>query len=172
MKKHNKGFTLAEVLLATAMVAVIIGALAFMFQVVVGSYSTQGSRAGSGASATKAIREMVKELRIAKEAGNIGTNEIRYTMDGNTYYVYYFYNSTDIYPPNFNRTSYQIRKAAISGKIDGTFAYGSGDLIARDILPPPASGLSITSPFVTIDLTVRRGNNTMRSASMVRMRNI
>jgi prepilin-type N-terminal cleavage/methylation domain len=162
MKKHNKGFTLVELLLSTAMVAVIIGALAFMFQVVVGSWSTQGARAGLGVSVSKAVREMTRDLRNAKEIGSVNANEIRFTADGTTYYIYYLYNTAG---------SYQLKKATLLGKIDGTFVSGSGNLIARDILPPPTSTLSAGVP-ITIDLTAQRGNSIIRSAGKVRPRNI
>jgi hypothetical protein len=154
------------------MFPVIIGLLAFMFQVVLDSWTLQGARTGVGTGITKATREMAGDLRNARGIGSLNSNEIRFTRDGAAYYIYYLYSSADSYPPDFKETTYQLRKAALSGAIGGTFAYGSGDLIARDILPPPASGFSFNTPIVTIDLTARQGNSTMRSVSMVRPRNI
>jgi prepilin-type N-terminal cleavage/methylation domain-containing protein len=172
MKKQNKGFTLVEVLLVAVMFPVIIGLLAFMFQVVLDSWLAQGSRTGLGVRVTKVTREMVGDLRNARGIGSLNSNEIRFTEDGSAYYIYYLYSAADSYPPDFKESSYQVRKAVLSGAIGGTFAYGSGDLIARDILPPPASGLSFSTPMVTIDLTAGQGNSTTRSVGRVRPRNI
>ena len=92
MKNTRKGFTLAELLLASVMVAVIIGALAFMFQVVVASWSSQGSRIGLGVSASKAVEEVARDLRSAIDIGSQNVNEIRFSADKTVYYIYYFYN--------------------------------------------------------------------------------
>ena len=172
MRKMNKGFTLAEVLMVTVMVAVIMGALAYMFQVVVASWSTQGARSGLGVGVNKAVEEMARGLRNAQELGSLNSDEIRFTTDGNTYYIYYLYSPSDHYPSQFTQTLYQVKKATLTGGIGGTFTYGSGDFITRDVQPPPASELSWLGPVVTIDLSASRGVNTIRAATKVRSRNI
>jgi len=172
MKKRERGFTLLEVLLVAALGPVIIGMLLFMFQVALGTWSAQGSRISLAVSANRAVREMARDLREACAIGNLSSDEIRYTADNATYFIYYLYNLSDPYPPHFNSTSYQLRKTALTGGMSGTFAYGGGDLIARDILPPPATNLSFSPPAVTIDLTIQQGNNITRSVGMVKPRNI
>ena len=172
MKNTNKGFTLAEALLATAMVAVIIGALAYMFQVIVAGWSTQGTRMGLGVGVNKAVEEMARDLHNAKAIVSQYDGELRFTMDDTTYYVYYLYNAADSYPPKFTKGLYQVKRAALVGKIDGTFTYGSGNFITRDILPPPSSTLSYSGAVVTINLGAQRGASTIRAATKARPRNI
>jgi prepilin-type N-terminal cleavage/methylation domain-containing protein len=172
MKNTRKGFTLAELLLASVMVAVIIGALAFMFQVVVASWSSQGSRIGLGVSASKAVEEAARNLRGAIEIGSQNANEIRFTADKTAYYIYYLYNASDHYPNQFTKGLYQLKKTSLSGGLAGTFIYGSGNLVARDIQPPPASAISVSGNIITIDLATKRGDNVIRSAGKVRPRNI
>lgn len=162
MGKNRRGLTLAELLLAAVMIAAIIGALTFMFQVFLGSWSVQSARMGTGTNVARAVRAMVQDLRGAKEIGSVNANEIRFTKDDTTYYVYYLYNAGG---------AYQVKKATLSGGMSGTFPGGSGDLVARDILPPPASTLTAGVPAV-IDLTAQRSGSTMRSVGKVSPRNI
>ena len=75
-------------------------------------------------------------------------------------------------PPVFSEASYELRKAALTGDIDGTFTYGSGQLIMADVLAPATSDLSLTGNLLTIDLSVTRNDETIRSRTEVRPRNI
>lgn len=172
IKLDKKGFTIAEVLITTAMIAAIIGALAFLFQVVVASWSAQGARSGLGVGINNSVRLMARDLRSAAEVGSINAEEIRFSPDKVSYYIYYFYNAADPYPPSFNQSLYQIKKATLSGGINGTFSYGSGSLMMKDVLPPPASSLSITGLMTTIDLIANRGKSTIRAATRVKPRNM
>lgn len=172
MTRSERGFTLVEALLATVMVAIVIGALAYMFQVTVAGWSTQGGRAGLGVNVGKAVEVIARDLRNAKTAASPFPGEVRFTTDDITYYSYYLYNAGDSYPPQFGEPLYQIKKAVLSDGIDGTFTYGSGDIIATGILPPPSSTLSYDGATVTIDLAGERGESTIRSATKVTPRNI
>jgi prepilin-type N-terminal cleavage/methylation domain-containing protein len=172
MNTRDKGFTFLELLLVIALGPLIIGTLTFMFQVALDTWSTQGSRIGVAVSVNKAAREMSRDLRNANGIGSQNSNEIRFTTNGTTYYIYYLYNASDSYPSTFTKTSYQLKKAVLSGNMTGTFTYGSGDLIARDIVPPPVTNLSISAPHVNIDLTAQQGSSVSRSVSTVLPRNI
>jgi len=172
MAKSERGFTLVEALLATAMVAVVVGALAYMFQVTVAGWATQGGRTGLGVNVGKAVQVIARDLRNAKTAESPFPGEVRFTADDVTYYSYYLYNAGDSYPPQFGEPLYQIKKTVLSGGIDGTFTYGSGDIIATGILPPPASTLSCDGSEVIIDIVGERGESTIRSATKVTPRNI
>jgi type II secretory pathway pseudopilin PulG len=169
VEKRDNGFTLLELLLVVALVPAIIGMLAFMFQVAIDTWSTQGSRIGVAVSVNKAAREMARDLRNANFISGQNSSEIRFTSDGSTYYIYYLYNASDPYPSRFNESSYQLKKAVLS---NGTFIYGGGDLIARDIVPPPATNLSFSPPIVRIDLTAQQGSSGARSVSIVKPRNM
>jgi len=164
MRNQSRGFTLVEALLATALVAVILSSLAFMFQAVVGGWSVQGVRSGVGANVNRAVAAIARDVRNAVEVGSVNANEIRFSADKTTYYVYYLYGPQPT-------GQYQLKKATLSGGLDGTYAAGSGELIARDILLS-GSDLSVNGTVVTIDLTEKRGDNVMRRATKVRPRNV
>lgn len=170
--KSERGFTLVETLLAAVMVSMVLAVLAYMFQATIAGWSTQGTRTGLGVSVGKAAKEIARDLRKAREAVSNSSGEVRFTENGTDHYIYYLYNATDSYPSKFKAALYELRKAALSGGIDGTFTYGSGDLIARDILPPPSSTLSVDGTMVKIDLGGQRGPNTIRSVMKVKPRNI
>lgn len=172
MRKTNKAFTLAELLITTAIIAMIMGSLAYIFQVTVGGWSTQGVRMGLAVSADRSVKAVAKELRNARVLVNSYSGELRFTTDNTTYYVYYLYNLSDSYPPQFNKGLYQLKKTLLSGGINGTFTYGNGDLIMRDILPPPSSTISYAGGLVIIDLNVQRKASTMHFATKIRPRNI
>ncbi|MFA6280909.1 MAG: type II secretion system protein [Candidatus Omnitrophota bacterium] len=172
MVKPSKGFTLIEALLTSVMVVAIIGAVAYMFQVVIIGWSGQGARAGASISANKAVEELTRELRNARVVMSPSTGEIRFTKDGTNYYIFYFYNALDSYPPQFTSESYQLKKASLSGGSSGTFTYGSGDLIARDILPFPSSTLTYDGGVITMDLVMQRGSSIMHCATKIKPRNI
>lgn len=104
-------------------------------------------------------------------------------------YIYYLYNSAESYPPAFKQGSYQIRRANLinattqnntkvnTASLDaGTFTYGSGDIIADNILSPlnvvSPSNLSVSSNMVTLDLSIMRDTETIRSRTEVKPRNI
>lgn len=171
MKKNIKAFTLIELLLTMLMIAVLMWVAVYVFQTVLLSWSSQETRAGLDIGLNKGIEIMVIDLRQASSIQS-SNDEIRFTVDGVTYYIYYLYNAVDPYPPAFNKASYDLRKAALSGGINGTFTYGSGSLVMLNVLPPPTSDLSLTNNVINIDLSVTRGSETVRSKTEVRPRNI
>jgi hypothetical protein len=154
------------------MLVVLVGVTAFVFRAVLLNWSSQETRSGIDIILDRGIEEMVRDLREAKQVSSINNDEIRFTQDQSTYYIYYLYNADDSYPPSFNQNSYQLRKTTLSGGISGTFSYGSGSIIITDILPPVTSDLSISSNIVTIDLSTKRGDETIRSRTQVKPRNL
>jgi len=180
MKNRSRGFTLVEMLLVSLMIPAIIAMLFFMFQAVTKSWAMQGARAGLSVSMNKALRTMSLDLRNARRVVSQGNQELRFTQDGSTYFVYYLFSKSesspfsesDAYPLRFDGALCQLRKATLSGGINGNFQYGSGDLVAKGILAPPVSSLSFQSPVVTIDLTAQQGRDSLRLVRVVRPRNL
>lgn len=159
-------------MITIVMLMALVGVTAYIFRAVLLSWSSEETRAGVDISLDRGIEEMVRDLREAKQASYVNNDEIRLTPDQANYYIYYLYNSNDAYPPNFNQTLYELRKATLSGGISGTFTYGSGPIIITDVLPPNTSDLSISGNITTIDLSVKRVNETIRSRTQVRPRNL
>ena len=144
------------------------------------NWSSQEIRSGIDINLDRGIEEIERDLRKATSVQSTANyDEIRYAQRqgaSNTYnyYIFYLYNAGDSYvpPPNFSQASYQLRRGTLSGGINGTFTYGSGDAVVNDILPPPTSDLSLSGNLVTIDLSVKRGDETIRSRTQVRPRNL
>ena len=170
-RNTKQGFTLIELIITISMLVALVGTTAYVFRAVLLSWSNQETRAGIDISLDRGIEEMVRDLREARQAQS-SNDEIRFTQDQTTYYIYYLYNAGDTYPVVFNQSSYQLRKAALTGGISGIFTYGLGDIKIIDVLPPPTSDLSLNSNLITIDLSVKRKDETIRSRTEVRPRNL
>lgn len=154
------------------MLVALIGVTAYVFRTVLLSWSSQETRSGIDINLDRGIEEIARDLREARQVQSVNNDEARFTQGQSNYYIYYFYNANDAYPPTFNQSSYDLRKATLSGGIGGTFTYGSGPIIITDVLPPATSDLSISGNIVTIDLSVKRYDETVRSRTEIKPRNL
>lgn len=167
----KKGLTLIELMIVIVLFVILTAVGGYMLRAVLLSWSSQETRTGVEINIDTGMEWMVRDIREATEVQSVN-DEIRFTRNGVTYYVYYLYNASDSYPPAFNQSIYQVKKATLTGAIDGTFTYGSGQLIMTDVFPPPTSDLSEDDNVVTIDISINRKNETVRSRTDVKLRNI
>lgn len=167
----KKGLTLIELMIVIVLFVILTAVVVYILRAVLLSWSSQETRSGVDISLDRGIEEMVRDLREAKQVAS-SNDEIRFTQDQTNFYIYYLYNASDAYPPSFNQSSYQLRKTTLAGGISGTFTYGSGNIIINDILPPPTSDLSLSSNITSIDLSMKRTDETIRSRTQVRPRNL
>jgi len=174
----KKGLTLVELLITIVLFALLATAAVYVFRAVLLSWSSQEERTGIDIMLDKSLETLVRNLRGAtavRLGPNLGDDyeEIRFTQGG-TDYIFYLYNAGGSYgsPPVFDQDSYELRRTTLSGGIDGTFTYGDGLIIAMDILPPTTSDFSFDGSMVTIDLSAKRGNETVRTRTEVRPRNL
>jgi hypothetical protein len=118
------------------------------------------------------MKEVVQDLREAKEVKELNNDEIRFCKDS-SFYIYYLFNEKDNYPPKFNRDFYQLKKTKISKNINGNFTYGSGQIILDKVLPPPFTDLSVNNEkMVVVDLRVKVNDETKRLKTEIKPRNI
>lgn len=171
MDRTAGGFTLLELLIAIVMLTVLVLVSVYVFHVIMSVWVSQETRSGVDITLDAAVEKTVRDIREAKAISS-SNDQIRFTKDNVNYYIYYLYNQNDPYPPSFNQASYQLQKTTLSGGINGTFSYGSGQVIVSSILPPPTSILSITTNVVDIDLSMVRGNETIRAKTEVTARNL
>lgn len=143
----------------------------YIFRIALIAWSSQETMAGVEINIDSGMEGMVRDIRETR-AVQSANDQIRFTKDAVTYYIYYLYNTSDPYPPVFNQSVYQIRKTTLTGGIGGTFTYGAGQLIITDVLPPPVSDLSESGNVVTIDISISRKNETVRCKTGVKLRNI
>lgn len=168
----KKGLTLIELMIVSVLFVILTAVVVYILRAVLLSWSAQETRSGIDISLDRGIEEVVRDLRKARQANSVNNDEIRFTNDLTNYYIYYLYNTGDSYPPSFSQSSYELRKATLTGGINGTFTYGSGDIKIIDVLPPPTSDLSLSSNLITLDLSIRRADETIRSRTQVRPRNL
>ncbi|MFA4889538.1 MAG: prepilin-type N-terminal cleavage/methylation domain-containing protein [Candidatus Omnitrophota bacterium] len=167
----KKGMTLIEVIIASLMLVVLAGVIAYVFRAVILSWSSEETRTGIDVVLRRGAEELSRDLRKAR-AVQSSNDEIRFTQNLSSYYIYYLYNAGDAYPPAFNQSTYELRKAELSGGINGAFAYGSGLVLLGDVLPPPATDMSFVNNLVTLDLSAKRKDETIRLRARVRPRNL
>jgi len=174
-RSRSFGFTLVELVLSVILFAVLTVATALILRILLVTWSSQERRGGIAINLDRGIEEMARDLRKAREVqSTAGYDEIRYRLGTGSYYIFYLYNTDDSYipPPAFSQSSYQLRRAPLNGGINGTFTYGAGDIVVNDVVPPSTSDLSFSGSLVTIDLTVTRADETIRSRTQMRPRNV
>ena len=171
--KSPAGFTLIELIITTVMFAILAVATTYLFRAVLLAWSSQETRAGVDTNLDRGIEDMARDLRKSQQVQSTANyNEIRYRQGTSNNYIFYLYNASDSYipPPAFNQSSYQLRRAPLTGGLGGTFTYGSGDVVVNDVVAPPGSTMSLSSNLLTIDLSVKRGDDTVRSRTQIRPR--
>ncbi len=176
-RRRKKGITLIELMITVVMFAALAVTITYVARAVLLTWYSQEIRGGIGVNLNRGIEDMARDLRKARQVqstANYDEIRIRQGTITSSYYIYYLYNASDSYvpPPAFNQSSYQLKKATLSGGINGTFTYGSGEVIVNDVVPPPTSDLSLSGNLLTVDLTVTHGDETVRSRTQIRPRNV
>ena len=166
MRHTKQGLTLIELMITMVMMVILMGVTVYIFRAILLSWSGEQTRAGIDIGLDSGMDKMVQDIRQARNITNVNSNEIRFTPDQSTFYIYYFYNSSG---------AYQLKKANwTGGTINNAFdsSLGSGDIIMTDVLPPPTSNLTVSGNMTTIDLSVMWKNETLRSKTQIRPRNM
>jgi prepilin-type N-terminal cleavage/methylation domain-containing protein len=170
--RHRAGLSLLELMIVIVLLSFLVGVSAYIFRAILLSWASSEDRAGIDITLSRAQEEMVRELREAKAIGSLYNDEVRFSQDNTTFYIYYFFHSLDTYPPAFNQPTYELRKALLSGNLTSSFVYNSGNIILTDCLAPPVSDLVIDGNLTTIDLTVQRASEAIRARTQVMARNL
>ena len=171
------GLTLIELIITVVMFVILATVAMYIFRAVLLSWSSGQTKAGIDIILDRGVEEMVRDLRGSKDIDSVNDDEVRFTTLDDDYYIYYFYNEEDSYPPDFEKDLYELRLADLENVVGedlttGTFNYGDGRIIITDILPPDTTDLSISGSIVTIDMSISRGNETVRSRTEVKQRNL
>ena len=174
-RQSSRGITLIELLISVVLMSILGFVAVTVFNAVLLGWSNQVERSGVDIQLDQAMEEMARDLREATTVVSTASyDEVRYSTDSSTHFIFYLYNSNDSYvpPPAFNQTVYELRRASLTGNINGTFTYGDGDLLVTDVLSPTTTDLSVSGNLVTLDLSVKREEETIRSKTQIRPRNL
>lgn len=184
-KVTNRGFTLLETLIVLLLLSVLMGVSSFLFVVSLRAWDAGSIRTGIREDVSYAMEKAVRDLKEMANGSlaqyNPGSGEIAHTIqyeeiggDQDTYVLYLYNEDDSSFDSTYSESLYDLRRANIS---DGDVpASGEGALILRDLVSPdataPATALSISGTQVTLDFVVQRSDETVRTRTKVRPRNL
>ena len=163
-----------ELIIALLLFGVLMTSAAMAMQPVLLAFSSQQDRWELTRTSQQGLEQAVRQLRLATSFANDANDAIRFAVresGSSNSYILYLYHGSDSWPPSYNQSVYQLRQASLSGGINGTFTYGDGTLLMRQIKPPTDSDLSVSGSVATLDLTLTRGDETYRLVERVKRRN-
>lgn len=176
MSPTAKGITLIEMVISLLLAGVLMTATAYAMNPILLAWSSHQDRMELERQAQHGVERAIRDLRLATAFQNDANDAIRFSLlesGVSNSYILYLYHANNSWPPAFDQTSYQLRKASLTGGIGGTFAYGDGTLLLRDAQPPPTSDLSVSGSVATLDVTlVRNTDETFRLSQKIRRRNL
>lgn len=167
---------MVELLITLLLFAVLMTATAFSLNPILLAWASQQDRMELQRQSQHGMERALRDLRLATALQNDANDAIRYTLRESgvsNSYILYLYNANESWPPAYGQSTYQLRSAPLSGGIAGTFTYGAGTLLMRDVRPPPNTDLSVSGSVATMDLAlVRRSDETFRLIEKIRRRNL
>lgn len=169
--RSKKGITLIELMTTLSMIVILAGFSVYVYYTVYLGWQGQEIRAELSSSLNRAVDEMVRDLREATEVMAVTGGIISFTAysDGKAY-AYYLYNASDPPPFAYNQAGYELKR--VEQAAGGGFTFGGGKLVARNVLPPPATDLSFSGNIATLDISVSRDGETVRAKTKVRPRDL
>lgn len=169
----SKGITLLEVLFVVVLVAFLVTTVSGIYIIAMRGADELGKHSDLHEKLSFAMERMSREVRPAN-AIQVSDQSLRYTVqqDGvDESFIYYLYNASDPWPPAFNQSFYELRKAELYGSIDNSFAYGSGELFARGLKPPPDTTITQEGKSVLFLMTAEERDTTFQLRSRIHARN-
>lgn len=173
MTIKNKGLTLIELLVTTAIMSVLVFTVGYTFVVGLKLWNVGYDRADIRTDISQALELISKNLRQAKSIDELTAGSITFTADlgsGDTSCRVYMYNSSDPEPnPPYTQNTYELRWAV------GTVTYGSGAILVSDVAkpnPPSSKPFSQSGNLITMDFVVERGDESVSARTNVRVRNL
>ncbi|MCG8430417.1 MAG: prepilin-type N-terminal cleavage/methylation domain-containing protein [Candidatus Omnitrophica bacterium] len=144
----RKGFSLLELTVTIAAFTVFTAVSAYLFRAMLLSWSSEEKNADLRIALGRAVFAITYDIRSSREVSSpAGSDELRFRQGTSDYWVYYFYNGS---------SGTALYKAGLSGGINGTYTPGEGTPVLTDVLPPPASDLSVEDDLVRLYLRAAR----------------
>lgn len=174
----EKGFTLLEVMITVLLIIMVTGSISFSYITILKAMDEQSARATTRAGINIALESVVVDLRHAFQVSfEDKSKSIRYQVDESgtkVSYIYYWQGQDGSCPSNsFDSTLiYELKRATLSGGINGTFTCGAGDSIIKNLVSPPTSSIAASGALLTFDLTAKVKTSQLRVGAAVTARNL
>ena len=169
----DKGLTLLEMIIAISLSTLLMGTSLLLLRPILLAWAHHQDRLELQQQVQHGMEKTIRQIRLAGDAQG-GSGAIRFTisaLSGTQSYILYLYHPSDSWPPSYSQASYQLRQAPLVGGINGTFTYGAGALLMREVVPPPASTLSLSGKVALLNLSLKRGDETFRLIERAKRRN-
>ena len=167
---NNCGLTLMELMVVIVLFAILMGSVGYVFTTGTQLWTKGYDRADIRGRMSQAMEKIIRQVRLATSIDAISSSSITFSADlgsGTSSYTVYLYNALDSEPnPPYTQTTYQLRWRKGAG------SYGTGAILAENILKPTEAVFSQSSNTIAIDLTGSRSGQVMRLRSKVRPRNL
>lgn len=168
MKNQKSGFTLLEMVFTITLIVFLIASILFVYIVAMRNSHHIGNRTDLHEKLHFALERMTRDIRNAN-AVTVSNHAVTFTLyedSANVQYRYYLHNASDVWPPAFNQTTYDLRRAAVTG-----FSYGSGDLITTNLNAPSSTTITSSGNVARLRLSATAGSDTLAVSAYVRPRN-
>jgi len=174
-----------ETLIVLLLLSVLMGVSSFLLVVSLRAWDAGCIRTGIREDVSYAMEKAVRDLKEMANGSlakyNPGSGEIAHTIqydeiggDQDTYVLYLYNEDDSSFDSTYSESLYDLRRANTT---DGDVpASGEGALILRDLVSPgattPATALTVSGTQVTLDFVVQRSDETVRTRTKVRPRNL
>lgn len=171
----RRGISLLEVVFSVGMVSLLIVAINLVFLVTFRAWHYVGYEAELREDVGFGLERLIRDVREAKaiSVSNHALRLTRHEASGDQSYIYYLYNVSDHWIPTYLQPLYELRRANLTGGLGGSFTYGAGELIVKNLKPPP-SGTTISGSgnLAIVSLDAILSGSEWRTRGYVRPRNI
>ncbi len=175
MMQRNRGITLLEMIFTITLIVFLVSSVLAIYIVCLQGWNNLGHQTDIHEKVHFGLERMIRDARESPSLV-VANHSLRF-QNGATGYIYYLYNSSDTWVPAYNQSSYELRKATLTtagsaGIADDTFTYGSGDVVATGIMPPPQTSITASGNIALITLKGQQGTDSLSVRGYVRPRNI
>lgn len=170
LSANKKAFTILELLTVILALVIILGIVVNVYLAGLTIWNNGYVRADLRRGLSQSLELISKNLRYATSIDALTASSITFTANlggGSDTYRVYLYNASDPEPnPPYTQSLYELRYAT------SVTTYGSGVVIAENIIQPVNTPFAQSGNTITIDLTAESNDETVRMRSNVRPRNL
>lgn len=171
---RHKGLTLLEVLFVLSLVVLLTSSILMVYLVAMRGWNSVGEVSALAEEVNFASERLSRDVRRAN-AMSVASHSLRFTVTENgsdQSYIYYLYHPSDSWVPRYDQELYQLRRAQLTGDLNGTFTYGDGEFILKGLRPPPNfTTVTGSSGLTTVHLVAKSGDEMYETRANIHPRN-